>query len=436
MKTRILITFCGLLWPSLACAQGSRDFQITLENDLTGSRVLRWPSIPGRTYEIEESDSLASWTPVGGTEFVADENVSRLPLAGITPSRFLRVVESRSGPDWQEAFFNLPSADGTEPDLTLENKLRELIGKAAPGSTLRACVYTWDREEMIAPFVEALARGVDVRIIVGVNNDPVRALSEALPGRVIVCTNAEGDPDGCHGGRINHNKFFIFSELSSGHLNCILQSSANLTGLQLVDANNSVLFRNDEPLYRTYLDYWDALSEDIDDSNFYRKFVTSNNVEAHYFPRSAANGTTGQLDPVVEILREIKPLDGGSIRVAMAFWTAPRRGIVAWLSAFQGAGMDVKVIIDREDTSSTIRNALAAGGVDPIIFPQLHSKYMLIDAMWRGKRQKIVLTGSHNYTGPALNGNDETMLVITNPLIYEAFLENWKALHDHPLTGG
>ncbi|MEJ6578215.1 MAG: phospholipase D-like domain-containing protein [Akkermansiaceae bacterium] len=434
MKTNLLIFLLGLHLPNLGRADGVRDFQISLENDPVGHRVVTWASIPGRTYVVEESDTLSLWTPIEGTELIAEQDVSHQAIPDSSPVRFLRVIESRPGPDWQEAFFNLPNADGTRPDLTLENKLRELIGMAAPGSTLRACVYTWDREEMIAPFVEALERGVDVRIIVGVNNDPVPALSAALPGRVTVCTNSAGDPDGCHGGRINHNKFFIFSDLIDGNSNCVLQSSANLTDLQLINANNLVIFRNNEDLYKAYFDYWNAMSGDVDDLNFYQKIVTPDNNEAHYFPRSSANGTTGELDPVVEILRDVKPLEGGSIRVAMAFWTAPRRGIVDWLAAFERTGMDVQVIVDKEDTSSTIQNALAAGGIPLVTFSQLHSKYMLIDAMWRGKRQKIVLTGSHNYTGPALNGNDETMLVITNPLIYDAFLNNWNALHNHPLA--
>jgi len=99
MNTSTLITICGLLLPSLSWAESGRDFQITLENDPAGSRVMRWPSIPGptpgRTYEIEESDSLGSWTPVGGTEFVADQNVSRRPMPELAPPRFLRVVAQR-----------------------------------------------------------------------------------------------------------------------------------------------------------------------------------------------------------------------------------------------------------------------------------------------------------------------------------------------------
>lgn len=419
---------------SWAAADEVRDFRLTIAGNPSGQRFLNWSTIPGRTYEIEESASLALWNAIPGSRFVADEKSSQHPLPSLSGPRFVRVVESRLGPDWQEAFFNLTSADGTVPDLTLENKLRELIGKATPGSTLRACVYTWDREEMIAPFEQAVARGVDVRLIVGVTNNQVRALSEALPGRVLVCTDSAGEPNGCHGGRINHNKFFLFSELDDGHTHCVLQSSANLTNLQLVDANNSVLFRNDAALYQTYRNYWNDLAEDLDRPNYYRKEITPSEVEVHFFPRSSANGTTGFQDPIVEILREIKPLKGGSIRVAMAFWTGPRRGIVDWLSAFQKVGMDVQVLVDREGTSSTITNALATGGINPTSFPQLHSKYMLIDAEWRGVRQKLVLTGSHNYTGPALTSNDEALLVISNPLIYEAFLENWKTLREHPLT--
>ncbi len=309
----------GLAWIALPFpAVADIPFRITLDPP-----TMEWPTVPGRTYHIEEGTTLSSWTPIGGSEFVA-------------------------------------------------------------------------------PFAEALARGVDVRIITGVDDGAVPELAAALPGRVLVCHNPAGDPDGCHGGRIHHNKFFVFSELADGTENCVVQSSANLTDLPLINANNTVVLRNVAALSGAYLDYWDALSVDIDDLNFYRTVASPSGVEAHYFPRAAANGTTGSLDPVVEILRDVRPADGGSIHVAMAFWTAPRSAIVSWLSAFRSVGMEVGVLVDAEDTSTTIKNALSTGEITPATFPHRHSKYLLIDAMWRGARQKIVLTGSHNYTGSAL----------------------------------
>ena len=42
--------------------------------------------------------------------------------------------------------------------------------------------------------------------------------------------------------------------------------------------------------------------------------------------------------------------------------------------------------MDSEDTTAPVVNILTAGGITVRRFPQLHSKYMLIDATWRDGR--------------------------------------------------
>ncbi len=54
----------------------------------------------------------------------------------------------------------------------------------------------------------------------------------------------------------------------------------------------------------------------------------------------------------------------------------------------------------------------------------VHSKNMMIDGMYAGARHKLVFTGSHNWSGPALRDNDEAMLRITTPSVYDAFTAN------------
>lgn len=52
------------------------------------------------------------------------------------------------------------------------------------------------------------------------------------------------------GGRINHNKFFLFSDLGEGGTDVLVQSSANLTEFQLVRNNNMVVLRGYPDLYQ------------------------------------------------------------------------------------------------------------------------------------------------------------------------------------------
>jgi PLD-like domain len=407
---------------------------LSISFSLPSALHLHWPTIPGRQYHLEESADLSTWRP--GSPFTATTLEATRTLttgSGITP-RYFRIAETRTAPEWQTAFFCLPGPNGTEPDFTLENKVTELLDNADPGSTVRVSIYLWDREEMIAPFAAAAGRGVDVRIICGSDSPAIDGLLAALPGRVLVCRNEQGEPVGCNGGPINHNKFYLFSALGDGSRDTVVQSSANLCNHQLLHANNMVVLRNETALFQAYQQYWTDLSAHLGNLNYYRTAVSPGGAEAGFFPRGFASGGTGALDPVVQVLRDVNPAMGGSIHVAMAFWTSPRRAIADWLVSINRGGCPVTVLVDSEDTTAPIVNILATGGITLRRFPQLHSKYMLIDATWRGTRQKLVLTGSHNYTGPALMQNDETLLRLQNPEIYDAFLADWERIRSHPLT--
>ncbi len=65
----------------------------------------------------------------------------------------------------------------------------------------------------------------------------------------------------------------------------------------------------------------------------------------------------------------------------------------------------------------------------------VHSKNMMIDGMYAGARHKLVFTGSHNWSGPALRDNDEAMLRITTPSVYDAFTANLTRVRAAALPG-
>lgn len=95
--------------------------------------------------------------------------------------------------------------------------------------------------------------------------------------------------------------------------------------------------------------------------------------------------------------------------------------------------MDVAVVTHPQETSAEIVQILRLGGVKVVLLGPVHSKYLLMDAVKDEKRQQLVFTGSHNYTGPALTENDETLLRLAHPRVYAAFLADWQRLAAHPL---
>jgi phosphatidylserine/phosphatidylglycerophosphate/cardiolipin synthase-like enzyme len=405
---------------------------------------LTWPTRPGRFYDLQRSSDLATWP---AAETIPFESLGT-QLSFINETRgqqFYRIAE-RSGPnpaaddgpltDSQvEAFFSDIGPDGTKPDTVLENAILNLLAKAAPGSSVRAAIYTWDRQSMADAFVAAHQRGVDVRLIIGSDFPAVQSLISRLPaGHVIQCRNSAGELTGAMGGRINHNKFVLFSDLTGDAREVVVQSSANFTELQLSRNNNTLVFRNRPNLYRAYLRYWNDMAACLPDPAYYRSTGRTTPVTAWFFPRASGNGVTGTDDTILEILSGINAAAGGSIRVAMATWSNMRTAIATRLAALHAAGMDVAVLVNPNETAAEVTTILESAGVPLRRYLPVHSKYLTIDAEWQGIRRQFVVTGSHNFTGPALNSNDEIILRLENPKLFDAFLIDWSRLFTSPLA--
>ena len=419
---------------SIEATSGPFPVSVALPSASAGQLQLSWPSLPGNSYRLQDSTRLDAWSDLAGFPRVADGFV----LAHEAPlgpgSRFFRVWENEVSPAGQEVLFTAPGPAGTEEDFTFEQKLKALLAQAPAGSSVRAAIYTWTRETMSEAFIEAWQRGVDVKLIVGSDFPAVDLLLAAMRDRVSICRDAQGIANGCMGGRINHNKFVLFSSLTDGSTHVTVQSSANFTGVQLPNANNLVIIRRDPALHAAYLQYWQDLAARPLNPDYYRMADGSAGTRVWFFPRAGANGSTGEKDPIVEQLDAVNPAAGGSIRITMAFWTSPRRAIAHRLAALRQAGMDVAVVTHPQETSAEILQILRNGGVTVHQLAPIHSKYLLMDAVQEGIRRRWVFTGSHNYTGPALTENDETLLRLAHPRLYENFLADWQRLAAHPLA--
>lgn len=424
---------------SLTCAGIAGTAPAAPQLDRVEGNNLRlwWPTFAGHEYDLQESRELIDWESVAGYPVEATGRPMHHQFAPETDGGFFRVLDL--GPPvlvpQLEAFFSVAGPTGTEEDLTLEEKLKELLRLAEPGSEVRVALYTWSRGSMADAFIEAFNRGVDVRLIVGSDYAAVRKLEENIPhGRVLVCRDEAGVPNGCHGGRINHNKFFLFSELSDGSRDVVVQSSANFTNPQIRNNNNIVVSRNDASLYNAYHIYWNDLFRQVEDLSYYWDTGEESSPCAWFFPRQGGDGTTGSQDTIVEILDEVRVASGSQIHLAMAIWTDARIAIANRLVALKAAGVDVRVIVNPNNTGAKVRSALVAGGIPVTEFAPLHSKYMLIEHGLGRRHERLVYTGSHNYTDPALRSNDEALLRIDDFGIYETFLQDWYGMLVHPLA--
>jgi phosphatidylserine/phosphatidylglycerophosphate/cardiolipin synthase-like enzyme len=97
-------------------------------------------------------------------------------------------------------------------------------------------------------------------------------------------------------------------------------------------------------------------------------------------------------DTEVSILDNVQCDATSRIRVAMAFFTDARVAVAQRLAARRRDGCNVQVVVGDADSTT---------------------------------HRRLVFTGSHNWTGPALTINDETLLWVENDGVFDAYLADW-----------
>ncbi len=313
------------------------------------------------------------------------------------------------------------------PDIAIEDALVDLINRAIPGSRVRVAVFTFTRNRVMTALVNAYRRGVDVMVVVdggatSTLGSEVTSLMVGLgPTNVTVC-RAPGTA--CLGTGIMHHKSYLFSALDDGSRDVVMQASHNLTNAQLSLHNNAVIVRGDAALFRAYERTFDDLRRDTAMPDYYRVDDGDLATRAYFFPRASG-------DTVVSIIDNATCDSTSRILVAMAFFTDARVEVARSLAARRRAGCAVTVVAgdDEIPVGAMVASTLATAGVTLVRYPGrtngwgLHSKYLLIDAPYSGSaaHRRLVFTGSHNWTGPSLDQNDETLLRVENDAVFEAF---------------
>jgi phosphatidylserine/phosphatidylglycerophosphate/cardiolipin synthase-like enzyme len=153
-------------------------------------------------------------------------------------------------------------------------------------------------------------------------------------------------------------------------------------------------------------------------------------TRVYFFPRPTGGDTS------VSILDNVMCDRTARIRVAMAFFTNARREVADALAARAREGCDVRVVAGDAEIplGSAVASTLTGAGVQLTRYPErgggwsLHSKYMVIDARYAdsAEHRRLVFTGSHNWTGPALTVNDETLLRVEDDAVFDTFMEDWE----------
>lgn len=361
--------------------------------------------------------------------------------------------------------FNTPGFDKAAT-TTVEDRIVEAINQAVPGSSIHVSMYIISDHNSAEALVLAAERGVDVQLVLDGRNqklekgDAIDIMLNGFEGHSGIekcseepCIKFCHGPlqflkigkgtigGGCHGLIINHNKFALFSELSTGARNVVMQSSANLEDAHLHRYNDLLEVQNDKILYEGYLNYWKGLKRDHTRLTSPGDFKGDSGIIVRTSPRLIGS------DPVAELLKHVTcNLPNSSVRAAQS--DLGRVGVARQLARLKAAGCTINVLAlnnpELKQPGKKVRDALK----DSLVLTpnewaeagrnSIHTKMILIDAAIDGaaERTQIVLTGSQNLDLYSLKTNDECQMEIRDPAIYSQYLAFWdKILLDAKAAG-
>src|SRR5262249_47213201 len=153
--------------------------------------------------------------------------------------------------------FNIPSGSVEEQDA-IGAHLNALVAGTPRGEVIRIALYRLTSPVFTQALLDAWRRGVRIQLVLDGGNRrdaayrklaPALGTSAKRPSWVFACHK------GCIGDGIMHNKFFLFSRTGSAR-DVAVQSSANLTTSNRVNAWNNALTVHDAAIYRAYGRYF------------------------------------------------------------------------------------------------------------------------------------------------------------------------------------
>jgi len=361
--------------------------------------------------------------------------------------------------------FNDPSGDREAVNRSMIH-IRRTIESAERGSIIRIATYTHNRADITNALLDACKnRNVTVQIVLNDNNTSVTTK------RLIRVLGKNQNPhykDACHrrkkprnggtqpphpdpswvkicfqscrkGAGNQHMKFFLFSETGQAD-NVVMVGSTNTTRWAAnVHFNDLFTQANRSGMFRDYSKIHAQLARDKRVKKPYWK-VKHGDLVTEF----GAVVARGPRDPVAKRLRQVSCKGGTTIRIVMYAWVGDRGLYLARRVAdLRRKGCSVRTILS--GASRDVKQALKNGGVamrsadidlddnrdtgfgETAWDRFTHEKWMTLDGTWAGKRQKIVWTGSENWSGLSFL-NDEVTIKIPRASVHSQYAQHFEFL--------
>lgn len=362
--------------------------------------------------------------------------------------------------------FNQPFSEVRSEQTVIRDQVVDLIRRADPNSTIRISMFQlWSATvaRALTDAHEDPSRAVDVQVVL----DRVSATSPVADGTydtlkaslgtdtgrssfVTLCPTGKsclGNPD--KGSSVSHNKFVLVSSADAGLTrNVVVQTSSNLTPSSYdVYWNSATTVSGNGTLYNAYVGYFQKLKAKSWSTWKYSRTAAGAHT-AYFFPRA---GSTNASDTIVGVLENVDCTWSdatGSHRTALrlAMFTLTRQGVADKLASLRRAGCTVDIVYSNTD-AGTWKALHFSGGPQMRCYEHdhdgdsstplmvAHSKYMIIDGWYAGKRNKHVFTGSHNYSTSGLRANDDAVLKVDDDATYLAYRNNFDAVRSAAVPG-
>jgi phosphatidylserine/phosphatidylglycerophosphate/cardiolipin synthase-like enzyme len=351
--------------------------------------------ILGAYYVLTGSDPLGLFSETPTPETVPD----------VTPGA------TGGGGDWWQVYFTDPNTMNDPENLTgsIPEKLIEHINGAQ--HTIHVAAFEFNLTPVAEALIAAHERGVEVRWVTD-DEHGIEADEEDDHGQFAMLEEASIEVQDDGRGALMHNKFWIFDNQT------VWTGSTNITVNGNFRNNNNVLVI-DSPqaaaIYeREFAEMWDGEFGPTSPSTVNAQAVTIDGTPIRIL-FAAEDEVVSQLAPLIESAES-------SIRFMAFSFTHDDLG--AAVLARAKAGVDVKGIFETRgsETEYSEMPALYCAGVavrqdgNPRTF---HHKVFVID-------DKIVVTGSLNFSNNADDSNDENVVVVTNTDIAVRYLQEFE----------
>ena len=313
-----------------------------------------------------------------------------------------------SGGDWWQLYFTEPGiSDSGELDGTVGEALIDLIDSAQ--RTIHIAAFEFNLEPLVPALINAQDRGVEIQWLTddenGLEEDEFElGLFEMLEDAGVEVRDDGRDP-------LMHNKFIIVD----GHT--VWTGSTNLTMNGIFRNNNNVLVIESPALSAIYeqefQEMWNGEFGARAPSNVEAQSATIDGTPVQVF-FSAEDHPVSAIVPLIDSAEE-------SVRFMAFSFTHDELG-AALLDRFD-AGIDVKGIFETRgsETEFSELTQLYCNQV-PVLQDgnpgTMHHKVIIID-------DRIVVTGSANFSNNADKFNDENLIIIANEDMAREYLREF-----------